>query len=163
MVQDLEELLSALNAHNVRYVVVGGYAIAVHAQPRATKDLDVFIDRRADNAKAVYAALASYGAPLAGITPQDFENPASILRLGVPPIAVDILQSIDGVDFDSVWLASSEHTLNGFTARYISAEHLIQNKLASGRLQDLADVEAVRQAQVVKNRPKTSDGTTSSE
>ncbi len=70
----------------------------VYAQPRATKDLDIFIDKSSENAKAVYAALAEYGAPLADITPQDFENPRSILRLGVPPLAVDILQTIDGVD-----------------------------------------------------------------
>ena len=133
-------------------MVVGGYAIAVHAQPRATKDLDVFIARTTDNAKAVYRALAAYGAPLSGITPDDFQNPSSILRLGVPPIAVDILQHIDGVDFESVWQASAEHTIDGFTARYISAEHLIMNKLASGRPQDLADVAAIRQAQAAKKK-----------
>jgi hypothetical protein len=150
MDKGLKDLLSALDAHSVRYVVVGGYAIAVHAQPRATKDLDIFIDRRADNAKAVYAALAAYGAPLGDTAPEDFEKPNSVLRLGVPPICVDILPSIDGIDFDSVWQASSEHTVDGFRARYISAEHLIQNKLASGRPQDLADVAAIRQAQAAK-------------
>jgi predicted nucleotidyltransferase len=155
MDRDLEELLSALNAHNVRYVVVGGYALAVHAQPRATKDLDVFIDRRPDNAKAVYAALAAYGAPLGDMTPEDFEKPNSVVRLGVPPICVDILQNIDGVDFDSVWQASSEHTVDGFRARYISAEHLIANKLASGRPQDLADVAAVRQAQAANKKSES--------
>jgi hypothetical protein len=147
MDRDLEELLSALNAHNVRHVVVGGHAIAVHAQPRSTKDLDVFIDRSPENALAVYAALAAYGAPLQGISPKDFERPTSIVRLGVPPVCVDILQQIDGVDFETVWKASAEHTVDGFTARYISAEHLIQNKLAAGRPQDLADVAAIRQAQ----------------
>jgi predicted nucleotidyltransferase len=153
MDRDLEQLLSALNEHSVRYVVVGGHALAVHAQPRATKDLDIFIDRRPDNAKAVFAALAAYGAPLQDTTPEDFENPNSILRLGVPPICVDILQKIDGVDFDSVWQSSSEHTVDGFRARYISAEHLIANKLASGRPQDLVDVAAVRQAQATKKKP----------
>jgi predicted nucleotidyltransferase len=150
MDRDLEELLSALNAHRVRHVVVGGHAIAVHAQPRATKDLDIFIDRRPDNAQAVYAALAEFGAPLGDTTPEDFEKPSSILRLGVPPVCVEIMQNIDGIDFDSVWAASEEHTVDGFTARYISAEHLIANKLAAGRPQDLADVAAVRQAQSAK-------------
>ena len=150
MDEDLKELLSALNAHSVRYVVVGGHALAVHAQPRATKDLDIFIDRRPDNARAVFAALAAFGAPLENTKPEDFENPNSILRLGVPPVCVDILQNIDGIDFDSVWQASSEHTVDGFRARYISAEHLIVNKLASGRPQDLADVAAIRQAQSVR-------------
>lgn len=152
MDKDLEQLLSALNAHSVRYVVVGGHAIAVHAQPRATKDLDVFIDRSPENAQAVYAALADYGAPLGDATPEDFERPTSVLRLGVPPVCVDIMQSIDGVDFDSAWEASSEHTVDGFRARYISAEHLIANKLASGRPQDLADVAAVRKAQAARKK-----------
>jgi hypothetical protein len=151
MDENLKELLSALNAHNVRYVVVGGYAIAVHAQPRTTKDLDIFIDRRPDNALAVYAALATFGAPLDDTTPADFEKPHSVLRIGVPPICIDILQHIDGVDFDSVWQASSVHMIDGdLPARYISAEHLITNKLASGRPQDLADVAAIRQAQATK-------------
>lgn len=157
MDRDLEELLSALNGHSVRYVIVGGHAIAVHAQPRATKDLDIFIDRRPDNAKAVFDALTAFGAPLANTTHKDFENPHSILRIGVPPICVDILQDIEGVDFDSVWNASSEHTVDGFRARYISAEHLIANKLAVGRPQDIADVAAIRQAQAAKktvNPPK---------
>ncbi len=152
MDKDLEELLSALNAHKVRHVVVGGHAIAVHAQPRGTKDINVCIDRSPQNALAVYAALAEYGAPLEGITPEDFEKPTSVVRLGVPPVCVDILQQIDGVDFESVWLASAEHTVDGFTARYISAEHLIQNKLASARPQDLADVAAIRQARAVSKK-----------
>jgi hypothetical protein len=147
MDKHLKELLSAFDEHSVRYVVVGGYAIAVHAQPRATKNLDLFIDPTPKNEKAVYAALAAYGASLGDVTPEDFEKPDSILRLGVPPICVDILQSIDGVEFDSVWQASSEYTVDGFRARYISVEHLITNKLASGRPQDLADV---RQAQAAK-------------
>ena len=159
MDRDLEELLSALIAHSVRYVVVGGHAIAVHAQPRATKDLDIFIDRRPENAKAVYAALAAFGAPMTGLTPEDFEKPTSVLRLGVPPVCVDILQSIDGVDFDTVWEASSEHTVDGFRARYISAEDLITNKLASGRPQDLADVAALRQAQSAKRKRRSSGAT----
>jgi len=155
MDEDLEQLLSAFNAHNVRHVVVGGHAVAVHAQPRATKDLDVFIDRSPDNARAVYAALAEFGAPLGDTKPEDFENPTSILRLGVPPVCVEIMQHIDGLDFNSAWDASSEHTVDGFTARYISAEHLIQSKLAAGRLQDLADVAAVRQAQAaMKIKPE---------
>ncbi len=153
MDRNLEELLSALNAHRARYVVVGGYAIGVHAQPRVTKDLDVFIDSSPTNARLVYAALADFGAPLENIAPDDFEKPYSVVRIGVPPICVDILQHIDGLDFETVWAGSSEHRLDdGIAARYISAEDLITNKLASGRPQDLADVAAIRQAQAAIKR-----------
>ena len=136
----------------MRHVVVGGYAIAVHAQPLATKDLDVFIDRSPNHARALHAALADFGARLDDKTPEDFERPHSILRLGVPPVCVDILQSIDAIALVTVWEASAEYVVEGFRARYISAEHLIVNKLASGRPQDLADVEAVLQAQPAKSK-----------
>jgi hypothetical protein len=147
MDRDLKELLSALNAHSVRYMVVGGYAVGVHAQPRVTKDLDIFIEMSQPNAAAVYAALASFGAPMSDISVEDFLKPTSVVRIGVPPLAVDILQNIDGVAFGDAWESSAEYFVDDEIAtRYISADDLIANKLASGRLQDLADVEAIRQA-----------------
>lgn len=152
MDRHLEDLLSALNAHSVRYVVIGAYALAVHAQPRATKDLDIFIDRSATNAQAVYAALEAFGAPLGDVAVEDLQKPNFVIRFGVPPICIDIITGIDGVNFEAAWQSSAEHTVDGFTARYISAEEFIKNKLASGRLQDLADVEAVRRAQALKEK-----------
>ena len=119
-------------------MVVGGYAVGVHAQPRTTKDLDIFIEISEANAAAVYAALADFGAPLETITPQDFLKPTSILRIGVPPVAVDILQQIDGVTFERAWKSCIEYRIDDeVVARYISADDLIVNKLASGRAQDL--------------------------
>src|SRR5665213_1377782 len=153
MDRDLKELLSALNAHSVKYIVIGGYAVGVHAQPRVTKDLDVWIELSQTNATAVYAALASFGAPLRDITVEDFLKPTSVVRIGVPPVAVDILQHIDGVTFEQAWPSSVEYVVDGeVPTRYISADDLITNKLASGRLQDLADVEAIRQARAALNR-----------
>lgn len=147
MDKDLKELLSALNAHFVKHVVVGGYAVGVHAQPRVTKHLDVFIEMSEANALSIYAALSDFGAPLDSIRAEDFLKPTSIVRIGVPPICVDILQHIDGLNFEEVWQASSEYPVDGtLSTRYISADHLIINKLASGRPQDLADVEAIRHA-----------------
>ena len=155
MDRDLKDLLSALNGHGVRYVVVGSYALAVHAQPRATGDLDVLIDRSPDNAQRVFAALAEFGAPLGGCTPKDFEDVDSIFQMGVSPIRVDILKRIEALDFETVWAASVPWTIDEeVPARYISEEHFVANKLAVGRLQDLADVEAVRQAQAVKQKTK---------
>lgn len=153
MDRDLKELLSALNAQRVKYMIVGGYAVSVHAQPRVTKDLDIFVEMSPSNAAAVYAALGAFGAPLGELSPQDFLNPTSILRIGVPPVAVDILQQIDGVTFEQAWDSSTECLIDDeVPARYISADDLITNKLASGRTQDLADVEAIRQARAAKSR-----------
>jgi hypothetical protein len=95
--------LSVFNAHSVKYLVVDGYAVSFHAQPRATKDLDLFIQADPENAKATYAALASFGAPLTDITVDDLADPQKFIRFGREPVAVDILPSIDGVNFEEAW------------------------------------------------------------
>lgn len=144
---DLRELLLAFNAHGVEYLLVGGYAVGVHAEPRATKDLDIFVRPERSNSEIVYRALAAYGAPLGGVVPEDFCNdPKSVFQIGQPPLRVDILQQIDGVTFDEAWPQRIEALIDDIPVHVISAEHLIQNKLAAGRLRDLADAEAVREA-----------------
>lgn len=144
---DLKELLLAFNAQEVKYLVVGGYAVGIHAEPRATKDLDLLIRADRENADRVYRALASFGAPLAGTRPEDFcTDPGSVYQIGQPPLRIDILQQIDGVTFDECWPDHEEVSLDDVSVHVISAAHLVQNKLASGRLQDLADVEALREA-----------------
>lgn len=150
MFQDFKELLLSLNAHNVKYLVVGGYAVSFHAQPRFTKDLDLFIKADAVNAKAVFAALAGFGTPLADITPDDLTNPAKFFRLGNEPVAIDILPCIDGVDFDAAWerrVQGAVDEQSGLTAFFISKSDLIASKLAAGRMRDLADVEEIREAE----------------
>ena len=145
--EDLRQLLLALNAYAVEYLVVGGWAVGYYAEPRSTKDIDVFIRSSAKNSEAVYRALAEFGAPLAGVTPADFrDSPTSVFQLGHAPARADFLQSIDGVDFEEAWQHREEFTLEGVPVSVISAEHLIRNKLKSGRLSDLADVEAIREA-----------------
>jgi hypothetical protein len=142
MLKDQRDLLLAFNAHNVRYLVVGGYAYSYYAQPRATKDLDVFVDSSPENAILVFEALADFGAPLSGMTPKDFQDGKSWFQVGVALSRIDVIQKIDAVDFDSAW-KSSEPGLAGddIPVRYISIDDLIKNKLAVGRLRDLADVE----------------------
>src|SRR6202040_1532920 len=103
MSPDFKELLSVLNAHRVRYLVVGAHAVSIHAQPRATKDLDILVKADAENAKAVFAALAEFGAPLAGFTFIDFAEPGPFFRMGREPVGVDILTAIPGVAFDEAW------------------------------------------------------------
>jgi hypothetical protein len=148
MDKDLKELLLAFNEHGVEYLVVGGYAVGVHSEPRATKDLDVFIRADVRNSEAVFRALSDYGAPLADLKPENFrDEPSSVFQIGVPPQRIDILQSIDGVAFADAWTARTKALVDGEVPAYvISKEHLIQNKLASGRTRDLADVEAIREA-----------------
>lgn len=144
MYRDFKELLSVLNAHRVKYLIVGGYAVSLHAGPRATKDLDILIGPGAENGKAVFAALAEFGAPLEGLTPKDFVEPGNFFRMGTPPVMVDILSSIGGVDFDQAWERRVEFPVDSaMNALFISREDLLAAKLAAGRPQDLADAVAL--------------------
>ena len=149
MYQDYKDLLSAFHAHGVKYLIVGGYAVIFHAQPRFTKDIDLFIKADTANAHAIYAALAEFGAPLQGIRPEDFTDRSTFFRFGRDPRAFDILPDIPGVDFDAAWERRVEgviDTKSGFRAFFISKDDLIAAKLASGRTRDLADVEDIRAA-----------------
>ncbi|HZP07648.1 MAG TPA: hypothetical protein VFB43_22310 [Terracidiphilus sp.] len=152
MLKDQRDLLLAFNAHGVKYLVIGAHAVGVHAEPRGTKDLDVFIKADGANSRAVFAALKEYGAPLGNMTPADFHDKAStVFQIGIEPDRVDILQGIAGVTFDEAWKSRVETSLDKDTpAHVISRDHLIQNKLASGRYQDLADVERLREAAALK-------------
>ena len=147
MHRDFKELFSCLNAEQVRYLVVGGYAVSLHAEPRATKDLDILVDPAPDNAAALFRALAAFGAPLEGITAASLVEPGSFFRMGLPPVMVDILPNIAGVNFDDAWSRHIEAAIDpetGLRANFISAQDLIAAKLASGRAQDIADAVALR-------------------
>lgn len=147
--QDFKELLFAFNEHRVKYLIVGGYAVAIHAQPRATKDLDVFVEPAHANGKAIFAALEKFGAPLTGLNPDDFIAPNSYFRMGTPPQMIDIFPQISGMEFDQAWRHRIEEIIDettGLKAFVISADDLIANKLASGRPYDLADADAIRKA-----------------
>lgn len=155
MYQDYKDLLSAFRSRGVKYLVVGGFAVIHHAQPRFTNDMDLFIKADPENAKATYAALADFGAPLQDIRPEDFTDRNSFFRFGRDPKGFDILPSIPGVDFDAAWERRVEivvDTTTGLKANFISAADLIASKLASGRPQDLADADAIRIA-VESQRP----------
>jgi predicted nucleotidyltransferase len=145
--EDLKQLLLALNAHGAEYLVVGGWAVGFYSEPRSTKDIDLFIRSEVKNSEAVFRALAEFGAPIAGLTPADFrDSPTSVFQLGSSPARADFLQSIDGVEFDDAWKDRVAFSLDGVEVHLISESDLIRNKLKSGRLQDLADVEAIRAA-----------------
>jgi hypothetical protein len=116
MFDDFKELLSIFNAHGVKYLIVGGYAVSFHAQPRATKDIDLLIGADADNAKAVYAALGKFGAPLDDLKAEDFIDRDKFFRMGRAPFIVDVLPEIKGVDFDRAWQNRVEAMIDQRTA-----------------------------------------------
>ena len=135
MFDDFKELLSVFNALSVKYLIVGGYAVSFHAQPRATKDMDLFIKADPANAKATYEALAAFGAPLSGITVDDLSTPRKFIRFGQEPVAIDILPGIDGVHFDEAWERRVEGVIDaksGLTAFFISKRDLIGVETCSG-------------------------------
>jgi len=135
--------------------VVGGYAVSFHAQPRATKDLDILIKADVANVESVYAALAAFGAPLQDLTPEDFIEPGKFHRMGHPPLMIDILPEISGVDFDTAWEKRVEVDVDaGLKIPFIDADSLIAAKLASGRPEDLADVAALCRAARSLTEPK---------
>lgn len=147
--RDFKELLSAFSEHHVKYLIVGGYALAVHAQPRATKDLDIFIRPDGENGKAVFSALTKFGAPLKGIQPEDLVARGSFFRMGTAPQMVEIFSEISGVEFQDAWDRRVEETVDeatGLKAQFISAQDFLANKRAAGRPQDVADAEAVQRA-----------------
>ena len=147
MHQDFKELLSAFNAGQVRYLIVGGYAVSFHAQPRATKDLDILIGADAENSHAVYAALAKFGAPIEGLSAKDFAEPDNFFRMGTPPVMVDIMPKITGVEFEEAWSRRVDVQIDDdLSVPFISRQDLLIAKLAAGRAQDLIDVDALRES-----------------
>ena len=142
---DFSDLLRIFNDHNVKYLVIGGYAVVQYVEPRFTKDLDVLIGTDTKNADAVYNALKEFGAPLAGLTPKDFSEEGFFFQMGVPPVRVDVLMGIPGVQFDKCWDRRLEVDFNGLKVIFISREDLISSKRAAGRPQDLIDADLLSQ------------------
>src|SRR5262245_38388087 len=141
MNRDFKDLLSAFSAQGVEYLVVGAHALAAHGHVRATKDLDIWIRPSAENAARVLSALIAFGAPLQDLSIEDLSHPGLIFQIGVSPVRIDILTAIDGVEFAPAWRERFEARFGGLAVPVISRRDLIRNKRASGRLQDLADVE----------------------
>jgi hypothetical protein len=137
---DYRDMLSALSAEGAEYLIVGAYALAVHGVPRATGDIDLWVRPTPDNAYRVLAALRRFGAPLSELGESDFAVPGTVFQIGVAPRRIDILTSIDGVEFAEAWAARRSVDVEGLSVPVLSREHLIRNKKATGRLQDSADV-----------------------
>ena len=145
LTKDFIDLLTALVDTEVDFVVIGGYAVAFHGHPRATKDLDVFVRANPANAKNLYKALALFGAPLHEfeVAEEDFSDYGGVLQLGVPPQRIDIINRITGVAYDEAILDAGLFELEGRVIRVIGLDALIKNKLATGRDQDLVDAKSL--------------------
>jgi hypothetical protein len=143
--RDFLDFLSALIAVEARFLVVGAHALAVHGMPRATGDMDVWIDRSAENASLVWRALETFGAPAAalGIRQRDLEAPDVVVQIGLPPRRIDVLTGVTGVEFDDAWAGRVVHRVEELDVPFLGREALIRNKRATGRLKDLGDLEAL--------------------
>jgi predicted nucleotidyltransferase len=138
---DFSDLLQIFNDQNVKYLVIGGYAVVQYAEPRFTKDLDVLISTDIANAEAVYNSLREFGAPLTGLTSKDFSEEGFFFQIGVSPIRVDVLMGIPGVDFEDCWNRRVEVDFDGLNVIFSSKNDLIISKRAAGRPQDLIDAD----------------------
>lgn len=143
--EDFRDLLVELADAGAEFVLVGGYAVAFHGHPRATKDMDVLIRANSSNAERVYRALAAFGAPLQNFEVQatDFAAYDGVLQIGLPPRRIDILNRADGISFDEAVAEGSSFTLEGRQIPVIGRAALIKNKRAAARAQDAADVEVL--------------------
>jgi hypothetical protein len=141
MNSDYRDLIAEFNAHGVEYIVVGAHALAAHGHVRATKDLDVWVRPSAENAPRVMAALRAFGAALHDLTLEDLASPGIVFQMGVEPVRIDVITDIDAVKFEDAWPVRIRTTFAGQPAAVLSREHLIRNKTAVARAQDIADVE----------------------
>jgi hypothetical protein len=141
--KDFEEFFASCNKHGVEYLVVGGYAFALHARPRYTGDLDIFVRSSESNARLIIKALTDFGFELTSLTWEDLAVSGRVIQLGYPPQRIDIMTAIDGVAFDDAWSRKVESRYGNQGVYFISKEDLIANKRASGRKQDLLDLESL--------------------
>jgi hypothetical protein len=141
--RDFEEFFALCNRHGVEYLVVGGYAFALHAHPRYTGDMDVFVRASENNARLMIKALADFGFEPSSLTWKDFATTGRVIQLGFPPLRIDIMTAIDGVTFDDAWSRRVESRYGKEAVHFICKADLIANKRASGRKQDLLDLESL--------------------
>lgn len=143
--QDFKELLELLNANHVEYLVVGAFALGFYGAPRSTGDIDIWIRVSEENAKRIEKALREFGLSSLGHRTEDFLDKNLVVQLGVPPVRIDIIMSISGVEFNEAYAKRETVESSGTTINYICKEDFIKNKKASGRLKDLADIESLTQ------------------
>lgn len=139
--KDFKEFIRLLNKNDVKYLIVGGYAVALHGHPRYTKDLDIWIWVHKNNAEKLLITLKEFGFTSLGLKTDDFLSLGNVIQLGYPPNRIDLLTSVDGVDFDECYETRVQVEIEDISAYFIDLKNLKKNKRASGRHQDLADLE----------------------
>ncbi len=142
--KDFREFIELLNKNKAKYLVVGGFAIAYHSIPRYTKDIDILVEPSKENSKKLLSVLKQFGFGEIGLSEDSFQESAQIIQLGYPPLRIDLLTSITGVTFETVWENRELGTYGDIPCFFISKDDLIINKKATGRKQDKADVESLR-------------------
>ncbi len=138
---DFKEFLKLLNAHQVEYLLIGGYAVGFHGYPRATVDMDIWIAMNPANSQRIVTVLKEFGFDLPELSPELFLKEWQIIRLGVPPVRIELATTLSGVNFNECYAERVVGMLDGVKVNLISLNHLKINKKASGRHQDLADLE----------------------
>lgn len=141
---DWKEFIESLNAAKIKYLLVGGYAVAIHGHPRFTEDIDFFVESSVPNVEKVINVIRQFGIPVEGLSVESFARPDQVVQLGRPPLRIDVLTSIENVDFDAAWADRFDIEIEGTAFSVIGIDHLIQNKSATGRGKDQNDVEALR-------------------
>jgi hypothetical protein len=159
LAKDFEDFVKLLNLHKVEYMVVGGYALAFHGKPRHTGDLDIWINISENNADRMLGVLKDFGLSAMGFKKEDFLKPGYISQIGYPPLRIDILNTIDGIEFnDAVKDMNQVEVEKDFIINFIGLNDFVKNKKATGRIQDLADIEEIKKMQVVKKGFKKKRG-----
>ena len=141
---DFKEFFQLLNKNNVKYLVIGGFAVAFHGYPRFTKDIDIWLQRNSENAMKVVETLDDFGFKSLGLKIEDFLESETIIQLGYPPNRIDLITSATGVDFDDCYQSKIEEEIDGVRIPFINLDNLKQNKRAAGRTQDLADIDNLK-------------------
>lgn len=141
---DFEELLKLLKEHKVSFYIIGGYAVAFYGYPRFTKDIDIFFKNENLNIERLINALINFGFSRDKLDPAIFSTPGNIIKFGIEPLRIDLLNEIDGIQYNEVEEDFIEGRYGSVDVRFIGKKSLIKNKTASGRYQDLADLEKLR-------------------
>ena len=152
--QDFKDLFSTLNTCRVRYLLAGAHAVMQYAEPRFTKDIDVWIDPTPENARRVWKALMRFGAPLEGIAEGDFVNPQLVYQMGVIPNRVDIMMAVGGIQFSTAWRNRKRITYCGVHVNVMGRREIVRAKRMVGRPQDLLDLASLEQAAKLARRGK---------
>ena len=143
---DFLDIIRALSDAEARFIIVGAYAVNIYVDPRATGDLDIWVEAVPENAVKVINALKEFGAPLTGISESDFASPGVTLQIGIPPRRIDLLTEISGVQFAEAWHDHATFPFGPFTIPFLSKAALIKNKRATGRPKDFADLDVLEKS-----------------